>query len=370
MSAAFPDDVPIESRMVTKAVERAQSTVEQRNAEIRKNVLKYDEVMNEQRKVVYAKRNQILDAANLRDDALQALAEAVDAAIEASCTSTVPDEWDLPALLTEIGTYYPTRLGADDLADHTQSDELYDHIMGEATAYYEQRERELGDEAVRQLERMIMLNILDQHWREHLYEMDYLREGIGLRAMGQRDPLTEWQREGYDMFAQMMRSVAQDFVRYVMHAEVRRQLPAEPEIAAEALPEPAAAATAAPAPARTGGSRSTAARVTNVVYNSSEGVRSAAGARGGAPTPPGPSGAGRAARVAAPGPSRVTAAGGGKSRAQRTAEAKGATADRPQGQGQVARGEEKVGRNEPCPCGSGRKFKLCHGRTPAGSTTV
>ena len=101
--------------------------------------------------------------------------------------------------------------------------------MGEATGYYERREAELSPELMRELERTIMLNILDQHWREHLYEMDYLREGIGLRAMGQRDPLTEWQREGFDMFLQMMKSVAQDFVRYVMHADVRLEAPAEPE---------------------------------------------------------------------------------------------------------------------------------------------
>ena len=147
MSAAFPDDVPIESRMVTKAVERAQTTVEQRNGEIRKNVLKYDEVMNEQRKVVYAKRNQILDAADLRQDALEALADALDASIEVSCSSSVPDEWDLPGLVTEIGTYYPTRLTAEDLADDTSTDELYERIMGEATGYYERREAELSARA-------------------------------------------------------------------------------------------------------------------------------------------------------------------------------------------------------------------------------
>jgi preprotein translocase subunit SecA len=321
MSAAFPDDVPIESKMVTKAVERAQTTVEQRNAEIRKNVLKYDEVMNEQRKVVYAKRNQILDAANLRDDALEALAEAIDAAIEVSCASNVVDEWDLPGLLTEIGTYYPSRLQVDDLVELHSTDQLYDRMMGEATAYYEQRETDLGPELMRELERTIMLNILDQHWREHLYEMDYLREGIGLRAMGQRDPLTEWQREGYDMFSQMMKSVAQDFVRYVMHAEVTMEAPPEPE----------------------------PARVVNVAYTSSDNIE-----------PPSPSvGADLNGGAPAADPSR----------ALRTAEALAADGRVPQQTPLVRTESERVGRNDPCPCGSGKKFKLCHGRTPAGSST-
>ena len=229
MGAALPDDVPIESRMVTKAVEKAQTTVEQKNAEIRKNVLKYDEVMNEQRKVVYGLRDQILDAENLRDRAMQYLAEAVDGSIEAHCVSSVPDEWDLNGLLTQIDTFWPTRLKVEDLADRHSTDGLYDLLMGEATALYEEREEALTPDLMRQMERQILLSIVDQHWREHLYEMDYLREGIGLRAMGQRDPLTEWQREGFEMFQDMMQSVARDFVTYVMRAEVRvEQAPPAP----------------------------------------------------------------------------------------------------------------------------------------------
>jgi preprotein translocase subunit SecA len=174
---------------------------------------------------------------------------------------------------------------------------------------------------MRELERTIMLNILDQHWREHLYEMDYLREGIGLRAMGQRDPLTEWQREGYDMFSQMMKSVAQDFVRYVMHAEVTMEAPPEPE----------------------------PAKVTNVAYTSSDNLEPLS-------------------------PSEMPAADGGATgdtgRAVRTAERLAGESRVPQQQTPVVRTEsERVGRNDPCPCGSGKKFKLCHGRTPAGSTT-
>src|SRR5690606_39387312 len=135
--------VPIEAKMVTKAIERAQNTVEQRNAEIRKNVLKYDEVMNEQRKVIYRRRNQILEGADLREETMQALAEAVDGVIGTYCVSDYTEDWDLDGLATELATYWPSELTADSLADATTTDELYDRVMAEATAYYEQREETL-----------------------------------------------------------------------------------------------------------------------------------------------------------------------------------------------------------------------------------
>jgi preprotein translocase subunit SecA len=231
MGMALPDDVPIEAKMVTKAIERAQNTVEQRNAEIRKNVLKYDEVLNEQRKIIYKRRDQILDGKDLREEAMEYLADAVESTIQTFCVAEYSEEWDLDGLLTEVGTFWPTRLALTDLEAATGTDELYDTLMAEAVAYYEQREAELGEETMREVERQVMLRIIDQHWREHLYEMDYLQEGINLRAMGQRDPLVEWQREGYDMFSQMMHTTAQDFVKYVMHVQVTVQdQPAEPDV--------------------------------------------------------------------------------------------------------------------------------------------
>jgi preprotein translocase subunit SecA len=251
----------------------------------------------------------------------------------------VPDEWDLPALVIEIGTYYPSTLAAEDLADVTGTDELYERIMGEATGYYEQREKDLSPGLMRELERTIMLNILDQQWREHLYEMDYLREGIGLRAMGQRDPLTEWQREGYDMFAQMMKSVAQDFVRYIMHADVRLEAPAEPE----------------------------PSKVVGMTLTSSDNVEPAAlggGAATGAPAAPAaeaPTPAAAAAAAVRPGRS------GSASRAQRVTEALAAPAAA-SSRTVVKDERQKLGPNAPCYCGSGRKFKHCHGnraRKPA-----
>jgi preprotein translocase subunit SecA len=298
MGKALPDDVPIEAKMVTKAIERAQNTVEQRNAEIRKNVLKYDEVMNEQRKVIYQRRNQILEGADLRDETVEALAEAVDGVIRTFCVADYAEDWDLDGLVTEVATYWPTKLTVESLADATSTDELYDRVMAEATAYYEERERTLTPEVMRQVERQVMLRIIDQKWREHLQEMDYLQGGINLRAMGQKDPLMEWQREGFEMFGQMMTSIAQEFVKYVMHVEVAVQ---------------------AASPAEE-------ARVRDVQYSSPDDN---------------------------PGGFRAAAAG----------VPEGPQAAEPQVNTPVVKSEwDKTGRNEPCPCGSGKKFKQCHGR--------
>jgi len=309
MNRALPDDVPIEAKMVTKAIERAQNTVEQRNAEIRKNVLKYDEVMNEQRKVIYKRRDQILDAADLRDEAMEYLAEAVDGVISTYCVSDFSEEWDLEGLVAELRSYWPTEVTVDELRTATSTDELYERLMGEATAYYERREAELGPETMREVERQVMLRIIDQKWREHLYEMDYLQEGINLRAMAQKDPLVEWQREGFEMFGQMMQSIAQDFVKYVMHAQV--------SVATQPQPEPA---------------------VRDVRYT--------------APEDPSQAGDGMAAAAAAQ--AAAEAAGGGAPPPPPAAE---------ETRQPVVRTEwDKTPRNAPCPCGSGKKFKHCHGR--------
>lgn len=312
MGKALPDDVPIEAKMVTKAIERAQNTVEQRNAEIRKNVLQYDEVMNEQRKVIYQRRDQILDNADLRNETLEYLAEAVEGEISTFCVSDFTEEWDLDGLVTELGTIWPIASTTEDLAAMHSTDELYQRLMGEAQAYYEQRETELGPENMRQVERQVMLRIIDQKWREHLYEMDYLQEGINLRAMGQKDPLVEWQREGFEMFGLMMGSIAQDFVRYVMHAQISLATQPSEEV-----------------------------KVGNVRY------------------------------VAPTDPSETTNTMAAAARAQAALEGSDAVPDAPGGVGDaeeivqqpVVKSEwDKTPRNAPCPCGSGKKFKLCHGR--------
>jgi preprotein translocase subunit SecA len=300
--------------MVSKAIERAQTTVEQKNAETRKNVLKYDEVMNEQRKVIYRRRDQILEGADLRAEALEYLAEAVDATISQHCVADFKEEWDLEGLAGTVNALWPNEISVEELDAAGSTDALYERIMGAATAYYEEREAEIGPEVMRQIERQVMLRIIDQRWREHLQEMDHLRDGIHLRAMGQRDPATEWQREGYAMFGQMMAGIAQDFVRYVMHARVQVQ---EPQ--------------AAPA-------------ITNVTESAPEGpVQS-------------PMAAMRAAAAAAGGGGG--GGGGGMDDAPAAAPAPAEAAP----QKPIVKSEwEKTPRNAPCPCGSGKKFKLCHG---------
>ena len=346
MGAALPDDMPIESRMVTKAVERAQTTVEQKNGEIRKNVLKYDEVMNEQRKVIYGRRDQILARGDLRDDVLAALAEVVDTLVSTYCAGTIYDEWERHKLLTDANTFWPTALTVEDIADIVSTDEMYDRLAGEATAHYEQREEALSAEIMREVERRVLLSLIDQRWREHLYEMDYLREGIGLRAMGQRDPLTEWQREGFDMFSQMMQSVKEDLVRLVMHADVRIEEPPPPTLAPQPFPlldamreageqqaQPSVPASAS-APAAEALPQPVAPRVTNVSYSSSGNDLDADNA------PPPLAVPRKGARANPNLPAAAKSSGNGQARS-------------------VA--NDRVGRNDPCPCGSGRKYKNCFG---------
>jgi preprotein translocase subunit SecA len=314
MGKAFPDDAPLEARMVTKAIERAQRTVEDRNFEIRKDVLKYDEVMNEQRKVVYKRRQQILDGGDLRDEAFEAIEGAVRHAVETWCPTEYPEEWDLDELHTQTESTFPTRITREQL-DLPEREEVVQLLTDDALELYEQKEQTIGADALREIERRVMLSVIDQHWREHLYEMDYLREGINLRAMGQKDPLAEWQREGYDMFTAMMAGVQDNFVRYVSHVQV----------VAEDSPRPQAS---------------------NIRYSSADGPVQGSDAL---------------AAAAASQPLEEPVGGGmGEGMAPATATA---VADRAEDVAQQPVHVEKTpGRNEPCYCGSGKKFKLCHGR--------
>ena len=312
MGKDWPEDVPIEAKMVSKAIERAQNTVETRNGEIRKNVLKYDEVMNEQRKVIYRRRDQVLDGLDLRDEALEALADAVDTSIRTYCVSEFSEEWDLKGLLAEIGSFWPTELTEDALGAAVSTDEVYDLLMGEANGQYHAREESLGEDTMRDIERQVMLRIIDARWRDHLREMDHLEDGIGLRAMGQRDPLTEWQREGYGMFEQLIHTIAQEFVKYLMHVNVVREEPTE-------------------------------AQVGNIQTQG----------------PSDPSDTSGTPKVA------TMASGEGANTAQEQGE--GAAQAEPEQAQPVVKSEwDKTPRNGPCPCGSGKKFKKCHG-SPAGA---
>ena len=185
--------------------------------------------MNEQRKVIYKRRDQVLDGADLRDETMQALAEAVDGLLETYCSGDFSEEWDLEALVADATRFWPTSLDEETLSAAASTDELYDLLMSDATRHYEEREAELGAETMRDIERQVMLQIIDARWRDHLKEMDYLQEGINLRALGQKDPLSEWQREGFDMFGQLMATVTHEYVQYVMHVQVVQ--PEAPKVA-------------------------------------------------------------------------------------------------------------------------------------------
>ncbi|MGQ0679208.1 MAG: preprotein translocase subunit SecA [Actinomycetota bacterium] len=285
-----PDDMPIEAKMVSKAIERAQSQVESQNFEIRKNLLKYDAVLSKQREEVYRARRSLLEGEDLSERALQMVEDVVDAVVEQFANQDVhPEEWDWEGLETAIQQVYPSKLPGK-LDRETPYAELLDSYLAEAEELYHEREEQIGEKRFRELERLVLLSILNARWREHLYEMDQLREGIGLRAYGQRDPLTEYQREGFDMFNAMMGALKEEFVRYMFHVQVVE----EQKPAPVATPPPAQRTEQASA---------------------MQGARARAGLSG----------------------------------------AEGGSAGEPAH-------SEKVGRNAPCPCGSGKKYKFCHGR--------
>ncbi len=315
MGRALPDDVPIEAKMVTKAIERAQTTVEGRNAESRKDVLKYDDVMNEQRKVIYAQRYQVIDGEDLQEFTVELLERTMTGVVAQALPSEYPEEWDLPRLILEISQYYPTKFVAEDFSEAASVQQITESVIAEAMELYAERDEQLlgGAETARQLERDIMLQIIDQRWQDHLADMDYLREGIGLRAMGNQDPLVAWQREGFAMFNALMDGIADDYLRHVFHVTVKVEQAPEMNMAQAsyiAADDPVQEATMAMALA------------------TPEEVEQAAALAGGSQLAPG--------GLAEMGPE---------------AEQKPV----------VKTAHEKIGRNEPCHCGSGKKFKLCHG---------
>ena len=328
MGRTLPDDVPIESKTVAKAIERAQTTVEARNGEMRKDALKYDEVMNQQRKVIYERRLQIIDGDDLEERTEDLLAGAAEALVAEHCPSEFQEEWDLKALIDGLTQYYPTKFSVEDLAQASTTDELVESIVEEGLEYYEQHSESMPDGAdtMRQIERDVMLQLIDARWRDHLAEMDNLKDGIHLRWTVQADPLNAWQQEGYSMFGQLMEVIDNDYLRYIMHVEAVQAPSAEPDLgrAVYAAAEDPVAETGAMAGALL------AEQGLNVPALTQD---PGAGAGAGGPSPNGAK-----ARKGQPAP-----------------------AD-PNAMVPIVKGEhEKVGRNDPCWCGSGKKFKFCHG---------
>jgi preprotein translocase subunit SecA len=354
----IPDDVPIESKLVTRAIRSAQTQVEQQNFEIRKNVLKYDEVLNKQRMVIYDERRRVLEGEDLHDQARHFLTDTVSGYVSAATAEGYPEEWDLDQLWTALGTLYPVgvEVPAAGAREGLTGEGLSEDLLEDALEAYDRREASLGEApdgtpVLRELERRVVLSVLDRKWREHLYEMDYLQEGIGLRAMGQRDPLVEYQREGFDMFGSMMEAIKEESVGFLFNVEV--QLVEEPS--GEVDVEPVAPVmvqdwvgdgdtenSAAPA-----ASRETPAAP-------------AAAAAQQAPRAPLVKGFDGGARPQALTYTAPTVDGDGAA-----VSSQGGT---DLGDGVIDATGGKPGRNDPCPCGSGRKYKRCHGDPARRST--
>ncbi|WP_314253059.1 preprotein translocase subunit SecA [Streptomyces sp. DSM 40907] len=225
--ANVPDDVPIENKMVTRAIASAQSQVETQNFETRKNVLKYDEVLNNQREVIYGERRRVLEGEDLQEQVRHMMDDTIDAYIAAETVEGFAEEWDLERLWGAFRQLYPVKVTIEELEEAAgdragiTAEFIAESVKDDIHEQYETREKTLGSEIMRELERRVVLSVLDRKWREHLYEMDYLQEGIGLRAMAQKDPLVEYQREGFDMFNAMQEGIKEESVGYLFNLEVQ-----------------------------------------------------------------------------------------------------------------------------------------------------
>jgi preprotein translocase subunit SecA len=384
----IPEDVPIEHKWVTKAVANAQSQVESLNFDRRKNVLKYDDVMNEQRKVVYGQRQKLLegDYEAVEQLAQKYVEDAIEELVDEHCPDGVfPEDWDLDGLATRIEAIYDPGFdfGAVDL-DSIERADLIEQLVDDAFDAYERREAEVGGpDVMREIERRVILSVVDRKWREHLYEMDALRDGIGLRAVGQRDPLTEYQREAFASFSEMMAGLKEEATTYFFRLPVKHDEATGTATAAAPGTGPAAAGTsgAAPAPTTPAQAPTAGAAPTPAAAGTAAGGDAGAGDGDGHGTPTRedvaaaiPLGDQRAgARLtyrsgSSAGSADYTVSGGGASTGTTTDERGRTVEQRADGSTvrRVAAGgtytaETKVGRNEPCPCGSGKKFKRCHG---------
>ncbi|TDC30585.1 preprotein translocase subunit SecA [Micromonospora sp. 15K316] len=363
----IPEDVPIESKMVTRQIKTAQAQIEGQNAEIRKNVLKYDEVLNKQRQVIYGERLRVLNGEDLSEQVRNMIDDVVGAYVRGATSEGYAEEWDLDQLWTSLKQLYPVGVSVEDLEEEAggsrasmDEDFLVARLKEDAHAAYDRREEQLGEEAVRQLERMVLLQVIDRKWREHLYEMDYLQEGISLRAYAQRDPVVEYQREGFDMFANMMDGIKEETVGFLYNLEVQVNEP-EPEAEEVQLLDK-------PVELRAKGLNRTPQQ--QGLQYSSPTIDGEAGAGGVAveqAEQQAPAlGVGRPAKAApaAPGTTAPTAPQRPASGMNGPAVAAGAARRPAPGQVEAGNGPS---RNAPCPCGSGRKYKRCHGAPGGGA---
>ena len=280
MNAALPEDTPLETKLVSRAIEKAQRTVETRNFESRKSVLDYDQVLDQQRKVIYTRRQSILDGEDIHDRAMEMCENAISFRVNHYCASEYIEEWNVSELFSEIRTFFPTTVSEVMATSYANTQEIEKAFLDDLHAYYEKREQNFTPEIMRGLERNTLLSVIDSYWKDHLGEMDHLREGINLRGIAQQDPLSEWQKEGFINFESMLEMISRDFVVYILNLEEEVQEKSQLE---------------------------------NTVAEKADDSETGSGATG------------------------------------------------PKKNGQVIKNEETVGRNDLCTCGSGKKYKFCHG---------
>ena len=311
-------ELPIEAGILSKQIEKAQRKVEEQNFLIRKRVLEYDDVMNEQRRIVYAYRDEVLEGKDMGETAREEIASVIRRLVEDHTPGDYTEEWDLDGLFVALDDIFPPGFGPDEIDDSADREAVIDGLAEDADALYDRREAELGEEIMRALERYLLLNIIDQRWREHLYDMDYLREGIHLRGFAQIDPLVAYKNEAFVLFSDLMATIWSDFARMVFNVPVEIEEAGGPE-------------TIVPEPRSAPGSSTASGRVTY-------------------------SGGGDAQ------PSALTAAAaanGGNGAPSATYEEDEVLAA-PVEQRRL-NPDEQIGRNDPCWCGSGKKYKKCHG---------
>ncbi len=357
MATSGMSDEALESKVVSRSIASAQSQVEAQNYEIRKNILKYDDVLNRQRTVIYHQRRQVLEGADLEEQMRFFVNDVIESYISAETAEGFAEDWDLERLWQALKSLYPVSLTAEQVAEASGGSvsrgALREEILSDAHHAYDAREEALGEEIMRQVERRVMLSVLDRKWREHLYEMDYLKEGIGLRAMAQRDPLVEYQREGFHMWETMLESMKEEAVRLVYNAEVNVPAPAADQVGA--APQSAEELLAGLPEAGHTGAEVDDEPLTEVDTEAES-------------PEPEPDHAEPEVEISAPG-IRTTPRkeqlhysapdeSGGVSERDVTA-LHGGRADLSQDE------MDGASRNGPCPCGSGKKFKMCHGRDRA-----
>ena len=343
MAKGLPEGEPIAAKSVSKGVRTAQKARESQNFEIRKNVLKYDDVMNKQRTVIYAERQAVLKGEDIHEDILRFISDTVLSYVKgANNSSDKPGDWDWDGLFKALNSVIPTDVTIDEAKKAAEgkkgekaAEAVRDVIVADAKAAYEGFEDKLGGEGLRQLERRVVLAVLDRKWREHLYEMDYLKDGIGLRGMGQRDPLVEYQREGYQMYNSMIEAIKEETVQLLFHVDIQQVAETE-DLESEADEDAAVSATQAELGIASSASANTEAEGPS--EDGDEVVRD----EDGNPVIVGPAPVSHAE-------GKVPASKQPKSEELKTPWADGRTFP-------------GTGKNAPCPCGSGRKYKMCHGQ--------